>query len=205
MLTTNELCTALDVSRSWGNKYLREFGHTNFANHGGKIICYNPADVVTYINRNAQFSRQSQVLDLADYVAPEAIAAAVEQIDCCLDPMEQATLWAAFVHAHIPAGYHLIPPSGRSGRGERGWWQVPPDEGGRVQNLDDLRSMNQLRQAGLAAVSAEIVYRDNYERGRIKVQLHGRVWFMDDPMVAEEPREQILVSRAPKPNSLSLE
>ena len=192
MLTTNELCTALDVSRSWVNKYLREFGHTDFANHGGKIICYNPADVVAYINCNAQFSRQSQVLDLEDYVDPETIAAAVEQIDCYIDPMEQAALWAAFVHAHIPAGYHIIPPSGRSGRGARGWWQVSPEEGGRVQNLDDLRSMNQLRQA----VSAEIVYRDNYERGRIKIQLHGRVWYMEDPADVGTFRKWTLVSQA---------
>ena len=72
MISTKELCEKLGVSLSWVGKYLRSIGKQGPQLPGDKAnlrtIYYDEESIVAYLNAHAIFSRQTEWLNLADYV-----------------------------------------------------------------------------------------------------------------------------------------
>ena len=72
VISTNELCGKLGVSRSWVNKYLRPFGKKGPLLPDDKAnlhtVYYDEETIVDYLNAHAVFTRQTEWLNLADYV-----------------------------------------------------------------------------------------------------------------------------------------
>jgi transcriptional regulator with XRE-family HTH domain len=180
MISTRELCEKLGVSRSWVIKYLRPLGMQpqsteKLANL--RTVYYDAETIVAYINHNAVFSRQTEWLNLADYMDADQLRT-LANIDSLAKDEREIEYWS-FLDTILPPGVKIFasPEENARCRGQYPWRIVR----GCIKSLDDLSTMATMRENR----SEELVYRDNFENGRVRVTVHGRTWFMDAPELAD--------------------
>ena len=175
MISTKELCEKLGVSRSWVGKYLRSIGKQGPLRPGDKAnlrtVYYEESDVVAYLNANAIFSRQTEWLNLADYVEEAKARRALKAIDSMPKKDREKEYWK-FLSEVLPPGISIFDGPSISAR-ERGIypWQTIK---GCIKGLNELHTMAAMK----GDHSEELIYRENFEYGRIRIKIHGRTWFM---------------------------
>ena len=111
MISTKELCEKLGVSRSWVGKYLRSIGKQGLLRPGDKAnlrtVYYEESDVVAYLNANAIFSRQTEWLNLADYVEEAKARRALKAIDSMPKKDREKEYWK-FLSEVLPPGISIF-------------------------------------------------------------------------------------------------
>lgn len=182
IFSTRELGKKLGVSRSWINKYLRHLGEQGLQRLGEnekanrRTVYYDEASIVAYLNAHAVFTRQTEWLNLADYYTDEAKArAALNAIDAMPEKDQEEAYWT-FLDEVLPKGVKVFGSPAFSARFSRGEypWQIVK---GHIKTLDDLSTMAAMK----GEHSEELIYRENFEFGRVRVMVHGRTWFMRAP------------------------
>jgi transcriptional regulator with XRE-family HTH domain len=181
MISTRELCEKLGVSRSWVIKYLRPLGMQpqsteKLANL--RTVYYDAETIVAYINHNAAFTRQTEWLNLADYMDADQLQRTLANIDSLAKDEQEVAYWN-LLNTILPPGVKVFASPGENARcrGQYPWQSVR----GCIKSLDDLSTMATMRENR----SEELVYRDNFENGRVRVTVHGRTWFMDAPELTD--------------------
>lgn len=175
MLSTTDLCKTLGVSRAWVNTHLRDLGVQGAQRLDDKAnirtVYYDPARVLEYLNSHAAFSRQTEPLDLTDYMEEAELRRSLQEIKA-MEKVDGEKAYWRLIDRILPEGVKVITEPRISAR-YRGQYEWQPATA-RIRKLDDLATM----AAMCDGHSAELVYRENFEYGRIRVMVHGRTWFM---------------------------
>lgn len=178
VISTNELCGKLGVSRSWVNKYLRPFGKKGPLLPDDKAnlhtVYYDEETIVDYLNAHAVFTRQTEWLNLADYVEEATARRTLEAIGA-LPKEEREKIYWNFLSDVLPPGVTVFDNPFISSRYRGAYpWQIVK---GHIKTLNDLSTMAAMK----GQHSEELVYRENFAFGRVRVMVHGRIWFMNAP------------------------
>lgn len=178
VISTNELCGKLGVSRSWVNKYLRPFGKKGPLLPDDKAnlhtVYYDEETIVDYLNAHAVFTRQTEWLNLADYVEEATARRTLEAIGA-LPKEEREKIYWNFLSDVLPPGVTVFDNPFISSRYRGAYpWQIVK---GHIKTLNDLSTMAAMK----GQHSEELVYRENFAFGRVRVMVHGRTWFMNAP------------------------
>lgn len=173
MISTKELCEKLGVSRSWVGKYLRSIGKQGPQLPGDKAnlrtIYYDEESIVAYLNAHAIFSRQTEWLNLADYVEESKARRALKAIDAMPKKDREKEYWK-FLSEILPPGISIFDGPSISAR-ERGIypWQTIKRC---IKGLNEVHTMAAMK----GDHSEELIYRENFEYGRVRIKIHGRTW-----------------------------
>ena len=178
VISTNELCGKLGVSRSWVNKYLRPFGKKGPLLPDDKAnlhtVYYDEETIVDYLNAHAVFTRQTEWLNLADYVEEATARRTLEAIGA-LPKEEREKIYWNFLSDVLPPGVTVFDNPFISSRYRGAYpWQIVK---GHIKTLNELSTMAAMK----GQHSEELVYRENFAFGRVRVMVHGRTWFMNAP------------------------
>ena len=178
VISTNELCGKLGVSRSWVNKYLRPFGKKGPLLPDDKAnlhtVYYDEETIEDYLNAHAVFTRQTEWLNLADYVEEATARRTLEAIGA-LPKEEREKIYWNFLSDVLPPGVTVFDNPFISSRYRGAYpWQIVK---GHIKTLNDLSTMAAMK----GQHSEELVYRENFAFGRVRVMVHGRTWFMNAP------------------------
>lgn len=178
VISTNELCGKLGVSRGWVNKYLRPFGKKGPLLPDDKAnlhtVYYDEETIVDYLNTHAVFTRQTEWLNLADYVEEATARRTLEAIGA-LPKEEREKIYWNFLSDVLPPGVTVFDNPFISSRYRGAYpWQIVK---GHIKTLNDLSTMAAMK----GQHSEELVYRENFAFGRVRVMVHGRTWFMNAP------------------------
>lgn len=193
LLETNELCDTLDVSRPWLHKNLRHLGieyHSGSAPFNTKKIIYRQNDVVDYINNNALIMRQTAYYDMRDYIKDEITLDYMHSVIKRLwFPDEQGKQENGMVRAMLYDNlmeelYHNLPEDVYAhivckrymNRNVSSWYKIDY----KIDSLSQLSTMNQLLNKKNYK-SNEVGYRYLYDNAGIKVNLHGKIWWVEEP------------------------
>lgn len=188
VLSTKDVCDILGVSRAWVNTYLRQLGgavvpeneENSFAN--ARTVYYNESDLLTWLNQHAVCSRQTMWLNLQNYLPESELKKRVKKINRM--PVatfeERVNRMAAernLLEEILPADLltHVDKVHPRQ-RGLLPW--VPVDH--RVSEIDELCTMKQLMK-NFGHRSQEMMYRKIFSDGMIRVEVHGRTWYVPAP------------------------
>lgn len=175
MLSTKELCEALGVSRAWVNSYLRHLGNQGPQKVDDRAnirtVYYDENDVLQYLNANATFSRQTELLHLTDYMEEDELRSRLQDIKA-MEKVDGVKAYWRLIDRILPDGVKVIaePKISARYRGQYEWQPAPAQ----IRKLGDLATMAKMR----GNCSDELIYRENFECGRIRVMVHGRTWFM---------------------------
>lgn len=175
MLSTKDLCEALGVSRGWINTYLRHLGTQGPQRPDDRAnirtVYYDENQVLQYLNAHATFSRQTEPLDLTDYMDEAELRSRLDEIKA-MDKEDGDRAYWRLIDRILPDGVKIITDPKISAR-FRGLYEWRPVRA-RIEQLSDLSTMVQMCGEG----SQELIYRENFEYARVRVQIHGRTWFM---------------------------
>ena len=172
--STSELCATLGVSRGWVNKYLRHLGKMDGQRQDRaniRTVFYSENDVVDYLNKNAEFTHQTEFLDLRDYEEEEKLLSAFAEIKKLPEKNQEKAYWM-LVDQVLPQNIVIVtrPMICARTRGDTEWRTVKKVK---IESLDQLYTI-----ARLTSTSTELAYRAIYANGWIRVRVHGRSWFM---------------------------
>lgn len=203
LMSTKELSLKLGISRSWINQYLRRLGQQGAfvmqflqlsdsefkANL--RTVYYDEADIITYLNSHALFSRQTEWINLTDYMEKDKIEGNLKELNAikALPSKEKEIEYYKFLDKILPPDIRFF-VSKRDilafsrNRGAFPWQSVKAS----IKNLDDLSTIDALK----GNHSEELIYRNNFKYGRIRVTAHGRTWYMDSPD-APEPGDDLTI------------
>lgn len=182
VISTKELCEKLGVSRSWVNKYLRPIGKQGPQLPDDKAnlrtVYYDEENIVAYLNTHAVFTRQTEWLNLADHTEEAKARRTLKAIDAMPKEDREKEYWK-FLSAVLPPGVTVFdnPSISSRNRGIYPWQTVK----GRIKTLDELSTMATMK----GDRSEELIYRENFECGRVRVMVHGRTWFMGAPELTD--------------------
>ena len=182
VISTKELCEKLGVSRSWVNKYLRPIGKQGPQLPGDKAnsrtVYYDEETIVAYLNTHAVFTRQTEWLNLADHVEEAKARHTLKAIDAIPKEDREKEYWK-FLSAVLPPGVSVFdnPSISSRYRGRYPWQTVKSC----IKTLEELSTMSTMK----GDHSEELIYRENFEYGRVRVMVHGRTWFMSAPELTD--------------------
>lgn len=185
MLSTKDLCQKLGVSRAWVQTYLRDLGIQGAQRPDDRAnvrtVYYDESRVLQYLNAHAICSRQTEILELTDYMEEGELRRRLQKIKG-LDKAEQEKSYWRLIDQILPQGVTVItmPVLSARFRGQYAWQPVKCQ----IKSLDDLATMAQMRGEG--RTTPELIYRDNFEFARIKVTVHGRTWFMPSDVLGSD-------------------
>lgn len=182
IISTKDLCKKLGVSRSWVNKYLRPIGKQGPQSLDDKAnlrtVYYDEESIVAYLNTHAVFTRQTEWLNLADHMGEEKLRQTLKSIDAMPKEDKKKKYWK-FLSDVLPHGVTVFdnPSISSRYRGTYPWQTVKV----RIRTLDELSTMATMK----GEHSEELIYRENFEYGRVRVMVYGRTWFMSAPELAD--------------------
>lgn len=183
-LTRAELCRALDVSRYWVNTHLQHLGKVEMMGSNDTLnkraATYEAGEVLDWFNENAEFSRQTHWLNLLDYAAEQEIESVYNEMGKCPSTIDgvkkRVEILRDFLRQILPAEtfaafteYDTISVRQRD---SLPWVETDA----KITDLEQLYTIKKLRRGK----NSKIAYRDIFNRGMIRVKIHGREWFMND-------------------------
>lgn len=132
-------------------------------------VMYDPAKVVTWLNDNAAYSRQTVRVGLGNWMTTEEIAACHKEGD-----------FEKLLEDRLPDGWPTFFQHAegwsREKRGSVPWITVDH----RIETLDQLHTMQALL-SHRGSQSTELAYRELFAYGWIRVEIAGRRWWMEPP------------------------
>lgn len=191
LMTTQDVVDALGVSRQWVNRYLRDMGrvvmHHDGTRTAKRVVMYDAAEILAWINAAAECSRQTvrlpadqfgrisneearRYIDLVDTLAASHDDAELERAAALLDELYRTAL--------PPALYERLQEIGGSPRrrGTTPW--APMDY--QIGSLEELYTIDQMMER-YGYRNNELAYRDIYVAGWIRVAVAGRRWYVRAP------------------------
>lgn len=194
ILSTSELSQLLGISRNWINRYLRHLGQQRPLKIDDKVnsrtVYYGKGDILAYLNAHATFFRQTEWFDLRECDVDEQWLRDLWKSMKELPEEDRAIVYKRTLNRIIPKDIYLIDEPGYAAR-QRGFFPWRRAEC-QIKALEDLSTMERMR----GGKSSELVYRDNFKYARVRVMVHGRIWFMAAP---EEDHEMMVLIEARGP------
>lgn len=173
-MTTIELCNALGVSRSWVNRYLRSMGTVGWDDQHPNLrwVYYDEGDIVDYINAHAIFDRKTTWINLTDFADEVELKKQLLDIKNIKDDRDRQKAYWDLVSKTLPPDTVVfsLPNLDARNRGKYPWRKAKR----RITQLDELCTMADLQ----GEKSAELVYRDAFASGWLRVRVHGHTWFV---------------------------
>ena len=186
-LETKDLMSLLGVSRSWVNTHLRGIGTRLKTNKGNRLqpaVSYDAEDILKWINDNAVFERQTKRMLYSSFgqVTDEEAENAWDKIQAAISIEAKEEIFETFLTRALPEdlleAFNLLETNSRHRTAP---WVAA--EGFQVEKFENLMSIKAMAEQ-LQFNSDEMVYREIYRRGMIRVTVKGRVWYMADPEAA---------------------
>lgn len=186
IITTKQLCEQLGVSRNFVNQHLRHLGSLpQLDENRMKTVVYPVDSVITWINENAVFSRQTELLDLSCYASEEQIQEVYDKVD----KYPKNTIAGIEARQALLDEFYakVLPPEYLSqrdlinvrNRGRLPW--IPVEY--KISSFSELYSIKELK----GEKSEEIAYRTIYSSGMIRMELIGRKWYIENSNIPKYP------------------
>ena len=181
---TKDLIKALGVSHTWIATYMRELGERRTIKGEKRkmvVIDYPIEKIMQWLNENATFERQTIRIPLSFWgkISDNEARAALDRIAVIEDKEAAAEAMERLLERAIPPNIRE-----RDNRGSHVRRRIDPwvSADMQIENLYQLRTIRSiLDNIKPGSRSVELAYRYAYTYGMIRVTIHGRTWFMEDP------------------------
>ena len=174
-LTSSELYDTLGVSREWVRNHCRHLGEKG-TDSSGYTVYYEEDQVVAWLNANAKFSRQTKLVDASQYLPEDALNYLVQirNQTSSYEIKHRNILHLIAYHDNLYEMAKQYSEVNHRKRGHLPWVEVSYT----IKSLNEISTMKQIKEKKQFR-SDEMAARDIFLNGMIRMEVQGRVWYVE--------------------------